>query len=189
MATQEKQIEETVDEAPFADGSADLNNLTEEQWLEWEKNGELPGSKKADEPKEPKEEKTSEESTAPSEEEKAAEADAKPPSESSPDPNRQERKPSESEKRIKELLAQVKELKDEQSRLKTAPKAEPAARPKPSMEDKNADGTLKYPANNAGFEKYTDDLIEWREREREGPGQVKSALARVSGRGPSIPSP
>lgn len=170
MAT-EIENPEVVDEAPasFGDGTPDLNKLTEQQWLDWEKTGELPGDKKAEEKPKEKKEDESEESKAPSEEEKAAEVDDKTKSESSPDTSQQTRKPSEHEKRIKGLLAKNKELEDEISKLKTArePKAESAARTKPTMEDKNADGTLKYPATNAGFEKYTDDVIEWREHERD----------------------
>ena len=167
MATEENKTAVAVEDEPsFGDGSADLGKLTEEQWLAYEKTGELPGSKKS---KEPKEEKTSEETTAPPEEGKAAETDDKS-SESSPEPNQQERKkPSESEKRIKELLGKVKELEDENGKLKPRANRKPEAktRLKPTMEDKNADGTPKYPATNAGFEKYTDDVIEWREQERD----------------------
>lgn len=170
MAT-EIEKPDVVDEAPasFGDGTPDLNKLTEAQWLEWEKTGELPGGKKAEEKPEEKKEDESEESKAPTEEEKAAEVDDKTKSESSPDTSQQSRKPSEHEKRIKGLLAKNKELEDEIGKLKTArePKTEAAARAKPTMEDKNADGTLKYPATNAGFEKYTDDVIEWREQERD----------------------
>jgi hypothetical protein len=157
-----------VAEQSFGDGSPDLEQLTPAQWDEWEKTGEMPGTKK--------EEKPAEESPAPKEE-KAAEPDAKA-SESSTETHRQERKPTEAEKRIKELLGQVKELTDENSKLKAPPKdtketkKEESSR-KPTMQDKNADGTPKYPATDEGFEKYTDDMLDWKQQERDAKSKAE----------------
>ena len=167
---EEKQATEVMDDAPFADGSTDLAQLTEEQWAEWEKTGEMP-SKDGKKP-EAKEAKAAEESQGT---EKPAVDGDKPPA-SQADTHRQDREPTEAEKRIKQLLGQVKERDDEIAKLKTPKAAETKVeRAKPTMQDKNADGTSKYPATDEGFEKYTDDMLDWKQEQRE----AKTAAERA----------
>lgn len=168
---------------PMDVSSGPLVNITPEQRQEFRKTGELPGTTK-ETPKKPEE-------SAPSDPPKEAEADAGDPPPPKTEQERSERDKAKSAKRFNDLLEENKRLKaDLETRKPSEPKPEPKAevappptRPKPTVDEKNPDGTPKYKE----YEDYIEELADWKaeqrevkaKREAEQSDQAKKTLAKV----------
>lgn len=106
-------------------------------------------------------------------------------------PKKQERRRPDAEARIKELAAKVKQLEAERAQptkpAETQPKVESQpqqyTRPKPTVDDRGADGKPKY----ATYEDFVEELGDWKaeqrwaaqERERQQRQQSEEVAAKV----------
>lgn len=140
-------------------------NVSLDEFSRYRDHGELPDRFK------PAEEAESVPADAPEEtaESEADEAESEP--ESDPEEaQEQPQKGSGAERRIKQLLAKQKELErklSEVAKPDVKPDSPPAqtaqhARPKPTAEDKDKDGNLKY----ATYEDFVEELADWKAEQR-----------------------
>lgn len=167
MSEESVVVEATPTEVPMMDVSrGPLVDITSEQRAEFRKTGELPGK--------PKETPKKSGEAAPSSDAKPEEAKAKPAGESETPTKKQEPKKQSAEERIAQLEATIEKIRkgSEQKKpqaetsapAKTEPKPPPYyTRPRPTIEEKNPDGTPKFKE----YEDYLEDLGDWKADERE----------------------
>jgi len=170
------QNEETVAASSPAEDVFRGETPTMEEFDRYRKTGEIPERLKQAEPAE------SAPADAP---EQTAEEDDAPESEPE-ETQEQPPKATEAQKRIKQLLAKQKELEqklaEKDGKPESSPVAEAPANPKPTPDDKKADGTPKY----AEYEDYQEALARWAAKEERAKWEreytEKEALKALQGK-------